>query len=222
MKTIGVFQLDQKTFDTYNFDGEWKKHIGNPEKNFSCIIYGESGNGKTDYCVKFAKYLSQFTKVLYLSHEEGISKTIQEAFARNKMKEVSGKVILAEKATVDELIEYLKRRNSPGVAIIDSLDYMRLTTDQYKLIREACPRKAVIIISWSKAGLPKSQYGKDIEYMCDIKIHVKQFKAYPKSRYGGHDPFVIWDKTKRISAPTEPVSIIPGAEQSQIEFNQEP
>lgn len=218
MKTIGVFQLDQKTFDTYEFKGEWSKHIGNPEKNFSCIIYGESGNGKTDYCVKFAKYLSQFTKVVYLSHEEGISKTIQEAFSRNNMKSVSGKVILAEKATVDELIEYLRRRNSPGAAIIDSLDYMRLTTDQYKLIREACPRKAIIIISWSKGDLPKSQYGRDIEYMCDIKIRVKQFKAYPKSRYGGNTPFVIWDKTNRTNITFDPVSIDPGAEQSEIEF----
>lgn len=219
MKTIGIFQLDQKTFDTYAFAGEWQKHLGNPEKNFSCLISGESGNGKTDYCVKFAKYLSQFTKVLYLSHEEGISKSIQEAFSRNNMKEVSGKVILGEKGNVDDLIEYLKRRNSPGAIVIDSLDYMRLSTDQYKLIREACPRKAIIIISWSKGDLPKSQYARDIEYMCDIKIKVKSFKAYPRSRYGGNETFVIWDKSKSItSVPTEPVNIPDGATQSELEL----
>lgn len=219
MKTIGIFQLSQKVFDTYDFQGVWLKHIGRPEKNFSCIIYGDSGNGKTDYCVKLAKYMSNFTKVLYVSHEEGISKSIQEAFDRNVMKDVSGKVILGEKASVDEIIAYLKKRNSPNVVVIDSLDYMRLTTDQYKLIREACPKKAVIIISWSKGDVPKSQYGKDIEYMCDIKIRVKGFKAFTKSRYGGHEPFVIWDKSKSLSAPSEPVSIPAGAEQSSLELN---
>lgn len=195
MKTIGIFQLGQKVFDCYEFNGKWLDSFGNPEKNFSALISGDSGNGKTDFCVKFAKHMAQFVKVLYVSHEEGISKSIQEAFQRNNMHEVSGKVILAEKATVDEIIAYLKKRNSPGFVIIDSLDYMNLTTDQYKLIRANCPKKAIAIISWSKNNKPKSQYAKDIEFMADIKINVSKFKAYARCRYGGNTPFVIWNKS---------------------------
>lgn len=202
MKTIGVFQLAQMKFDCFEFEGPWAASFGRPEKNFSAIIHGPSGNGKTDFCVKFAKYLSRFTKVLYLSHEEGISSTIQEAFNRNNMIEVSGKVVLAEKGSVDELIEYLKKRNSPGAVIIDSLDYMRLTTEQYKRIRAEFPKKAIIIVAWSKGDLPKSQSGKDIEYMCDIKIRVKAYLAHPRCRYGGNDPYVIWkEKAQKMNPP---------------------
>ncbi|HUM50457.1 MAG TPA: hypothetical protein PK431_01530 [Chitinophagales bacterium] len=216
MKTIGIVQLGQKVFDCYEFDGVWKKHIGVPEKNFSCFIQGGSGNGKTDYCVKFAKYLSEFAKVLYVSHEEGISKSIQEAFARNNMHEVSGKVVLAEKATVAELIVYLKRKNSPKIMIIDSLDYMNLTKADYIKIRESCPKKAVIIISWSEGKEPATTAGKKIKYMCDIKINVSNFRAYPASRYGGHDPYIIWDKSKKLSPPDEAVTVQPNAEQGKL------
>jgi hypothetical protein len=55
--------------------------------------------------------------------------------------------------------------------------------------------------------------------MCDIKIKVKTFKAYPRSRYGGNETFVIWDKNKKVSPPTEPVAIATGAEQSELELN---
>jgi hypothetical protein len=71
---------------------------------------------------------------------------------------------------------------------------MRLTTDQFKLLRKEFPRKSFIIICWSSNDKPKSQYGKDIEYMADIKIQVRKFKAFPASRFGGNQPFVIWEK----------------------------
>ncbi len=201
MKTIGTYQLSQMRFDNYAFTGAFAKSFGCPEKNFSMIVYGDSGNGKTDFNVQWAKYLSQFEKVLYLSHEEGISSTIQGAFERHNMREVSGKVIVAEKATFDELIEYLKKRNSPKVVIIDSLDYMRLTTEQYKTLRTLFPKKSFIIISWSRSDLPKSQSGKDIEYMCDIKVRVKNYVAYPRCRYGGNQPFIIWEYGARKKNP---------------------
>lgn len=202
MKTIGVVQLAQKRFICYDFTGEWKESLGTPEKNFSAIIYGPSGEGKTDFCVKLAKYVSQFAKVLYVTHEEGISSTIQEAFGRNNMHEVSGRVIVAEKAFIPDLIAYLKKRNSPGIVILDSLDYMNLTKEQYKQLRAAFPNKAIIIISWSDGKAPLSQHGKSIEYMCDIKIRVSQYRAHPRSRYGGNKEFVIWDKVKQLTPAT--------------------
>lgn len=179
-------------FDLMDFEGQWLESIGKPERNFKAVVYGASGNGKTDFCVKFSKYLSAFGKVLYLSHEEGISSTIQEAFERNKMMDVKGDVILADKGTVEQLAEYLAKKNSPKFVFIDSLDYMRLTTDQYKYITSRFPKKSFVIVAWARGEKPKSQYAKDIEYMCDIKIRVSNYVANIKSRYGGNKPFVIW------------------------------
>ncbi len=194
MKATTVKKLYKKRFDLYEFDGVWKISFGLPEKNFSAIVYGESGNGKTDFCVQFAKYLSGFATVLYLSNEEGISSTIQEVFMRHRLHESKGKIIMAEKATFDELVLFLKKRCSPKIVLIDSLDYTRLTVEQYKLLRKTFPNKSIIIISWSKGKLPKAQAAKDIEYMVDIKVYVKDFLAHPRSRYGGNEPFVIWEE----------------------------
>jgi len=194
MRAIGITEFIGKSFDTYDFEGEWFESLGAPEKNFLMIIYGDSGNGKTEFAIKLTKYLASFTRVLYCSYEQGISKSLQDAILRNEMDEVNGQVLFTSGEPLSDLIARLKRKQSPRICIIDSLDYMRLTTDQFKLLRKLFPRKSFIIISWSSNDKPKSQYAKDIEYMCDIKTLVKNFNAYSRSRFGGNKPFVIWQK----------------------------
>ena len=132
--------------------------------------------------------------MLYCSYEQGISKSLQDAIRRNGMEDVNGQVFFTKGEPLHDLILRLKRKGSPRCVIIDSLDYMRLTTDQFKQLRKEFPRKSFIIICWSKNDRPKSQYAQDIEYMADIKIPVRKFKAYPASRFGGTQPFVIWEK----------------------------
>lgn len=197
MKTIGVSNFINKKFDIFPFEGEWKESFGEPEKNFQMIIYGDPGNGKTEFSVKFAKYLAGFRKVLYCSYEQGISKSLQDAIIRNNMEEVAGKIMFLSGGSVLELSDYIKK-TSPGIIFIDSLDYMRLTTEQYKSLIKRHPKKAFVIITWSRNEAPKSQYAKDIEYMCDIKSYVENFRiTKPRSRFGGNKEFVIWDNGKK-------------------------
>jgi GTPase SAR1 family protein len=203
MKTIGVVQLLQKNFISYGFSGKWLNSFGDPEKNFTAIIYGDSGNGKTSFCVQFAKYLSDFSKVLYISQEEGIKKTMKDAFILQKMEEVSGRVILGEKFTVADIIKYMKKRNSPQVCFIDSVDRMRLKYEEFLQILEACPKKTFIFVAWSKGKEPNTAAAKKIEYDVDIKIHVHQWRAFPRSRFGGNQPFLIWDKANSIPPPRD-------------------
>lgn len=199
MRTSGIFQLNQMKFDTMPFEGKWFDTVGEPEKNFSCIIYGDSGNGKTTVIISFIKYLCSFgLRACYISHEEGISSTIQTAFKRAGMHEVSGDVILAADATFDETVEYFAKRGSPEIMVIDSIDYCNLTAEQYKLLRKKFPRKIIILISWSEGKKPKSTAGKAIEYMVDIKLFVKNFMIWPKSRFGGNKPYVIWEERARL------------------------
>lgn len=195
MKAVGITEFLSKEFDAYPFEGEWLDTFGEPEKNFVILMFGDPGNGKTEFAVKLTKYLSSFKKVLYCSSEQGISKSLQDAIKRNDMADIKGKVFFTKGETFDDLVIRLKRRASPGIVIIDSLDYMKLTAEQFKLLRKLFPKKAFIIISWAKNDKPKTQPAKDIEYMADIKVLVKDFKAYPKSRFGGNKPFVIWKRT---------------------------
>ena len=193
MRAIGVKAFIEKSFHTFEFEGEWKESFGEPEKNFKMILYGGSGEGKTEFTVRFAKYLTNFGKVSYVSPEQGISKSLQDAIVRNNMDEVAGKVMFLSGGTFQELLAYIKKSRSK-VVIIDSLDYMKLTVEQFKILIKTFPKKAFIIISWAKNGSPKSQHAKDIEFMCDIKSYVEKFRiTLPTSRFGGNKEFVIWN-----------------------------
>jgi len=194
MATIGITDFYDKTYKELEFDGEWLASFGKPEKNFKCCVYGASGNGKTEFVIKLTKYLARFTKVYYNSFEQKFSKSLRDAIIRNCMKEVTGKVIFADGESVAEMKRRLSKKNSPGAIVIDSRDYMNLTMEQFKELIEAFPAKCFIVICWSEGTKPKGDHAKAIEYMCDVKIFVKDFKANMRSRFGGNQPFVVWDK----------------------------
>ncbi len=197
MRAIGVKAFMEKNFHTYEFEGEWKESFGEPEKNFKMILYGGSGEGKTEFMVRFTKYLATFGKVSYVSPEQGISKSLQDAIRRNDMDAVAGKVMFLSGGPFEDLLVYIKKSKARFI-VIDSLDYMKLTVDQFKSLIKTYPKKAFIIIAWAKNGTPKSQHAKDIEFMCDIKSLVENFTiTLPTSRFGGNKPFVIWDNGKK-------------------------
>lgn len=135
MRAIGITQFLDKTFEVYDFKDAWLESFGEPEKNFIMSIYGGSGNGKTEFAMQLTKYLASFTKVLYCSYEQGISKSLQDAIKRNDMEDLKGKVMFASGGIFDDLVERLKRRASAKIVIIDSLDYAKLTLDQFKILK---------------------------------------------------------------------------------------
>lgn len=199
MRTTGIHQLMHTKFDRMKFEGEMLSLMGMPSWDFSCLIYGNSGNGKTTLITRLVKYLCSFDlRTCYISHEEGIGATMQDAFAFANMMEVSGGVILAEDTSFDEMVTYFSKRGSPEVMVIDSIDYCNLTKEQYKILRERFKKKIIIMISWSDGSKPKCQAAKDIEYMADIKLFVKDFMVWPKSRFGGNEPQPIWEERARL------------------------
>lgn len=194
MRGIGISEFLDRKFITYDFRGTWAATFGQPERNMKCIIWGDPGHGKTEFCIKLAKYLAQFTKVYYNSFEQGICKTLQDALIRNDMQEVSGKIVFGDQESFEEMLERLGARNAPQVCIIDSRDYINLTTAQFKTLIDKHPRKVFIVVCWQSAGKPRGEYAKQIAYMCDVKIQVQNFVAYPRSRFGGNQKFIIWDR----------------------------
>jgi hypothetical protein len=201
MATIGVKDFYDKKFKQLEFEGEWERSFGKPEKNFRTLIYGLPKNGKTEFCIKLSKYLTGFTKVYYNSYEQGISKSLQDALKRNNMRDVSGKIIFGDGERFEQMKARLSKKNSPGACFIDSLDYMKLGTEQYQDLVNSFPNKIFIIICWARGSKPAKQAALDIEYMVDVIVKVKDFKAYVASRFGGCEPFVIWDKGATKKAP---------------------
>lgn len=209
MRGISIANLKNKTFQKYDFDGVWKDSFGLPPKDAQWLIYGESGNGKTEFCVQLAHYYTNFGKVAYISLEQGISATIQEPFLRYDFsnKECFDIKLFERKnrtmSTYEEVKAFVKK-TTYKIIIIDSLNYMKVNAAQFIELSEiAKKRKRTLVnVAWGKGERPSTSAGESIEFMVDQKIYVENYAVpKPKSRCGGKLPFVIWEEKAKEYHP---------------------
>lgn len=192
-RTLGVSQILNKEYDSTPLNDKWKAALGDIGAPFKWLVFGHPKNGKTSFVLQFCKEAAEFTKVYYNSMEEGDSKTMQQALIRVNMAETKpGRFMLGDRDSFKEMVEKLKK-NRAQIVVIDSRDYMKLTTDQYKILTNTFKRKSFIIICWEQNKKPLGKYAKDIEFMVDIVTHVCRFTALTNGRYGAHLKFKIWD-----------------------------
>ncbi len=193
-KSLGIKTILGTKYESYPFEGKWLAAFGEPSKPFKQLIFGKPKNGKTSMGMQFCKYLTNFGRVYYNSMEEGNSKTMQQAMINAKMHEVpDGRFMLGDRDSLKDMMEKLKK-NHANFVIIDSRDYIKLTTEQWKLLTTTFPRKTFILICWEQSGKPLGKYAKDIEFMVDMVTHVKNFTAITNGRFGSGLKLVIWDR----------------------------
>jgi hypothetical protein len=148
---------------------------------------------------------NQGNTVLYNSCEEGDSKTIQDAFIRQGMDEVKGKFFLGDNLSFNDMCDYLDKPRRPNTVIIDSLDYMHLTQQQYKkMVARFGKRKNIIVVCWGdETGKdfmePDDYHARKIKYMVGGLVLVKNFIATSRGRYGSTIPHVIWEEGAKKS-----------------------
>jgi hypothetical protein len=194
-RAFSVSNVITKKFNPLEFEGEWESTLGQPDKSFSAIIYGNSSQGKTEASIKFAKYLTNFGTVDYDSLEQGVSATMQNALIRNHMESTKHPFRLLDRMPFEELMERYSKPKSADFAFIDSAQYLRITKTQYYQFKELMlsKGKGVIWISQAKGKSPKGALADDILYDVDLKLWVEGFKLFPDGRLnGGGEPFVIW------------------------------
>lgn len=181
---------------SFAFTGAWQASLGNPAKTGTWIIWGASGNGKTSFVMQLAKYLCRFDKVIYDSLEEGTGLSVQKSMLRHGMEEVSRRFVVLDREGVEQLSERLSRRKSPGICIIDSLQYSGLTYNGYKQMKEKFRNKLLIFVSHAQGMHPEGRVGGKIEYDADVKVMVEGFRASCKSRFMDAPgvPFTIWEE----------------------------
>ncbi len=191
-RAISVSQLEAMTFNELPFEGDWHELIGNPELSGSWLIWGDSGNGKTRFALQLCKYLAKFCRVAYNSMEEGASKSMKKAFREVGMNEVKCAVILLDNEPIDELKVRLRRRRSPDVVVIDSIQYSGLNYRDYVALRAEFKNKLFILISHADGKNPAGRTAKSIRYDAFVKIRIEGYRAFALSRYGGGKPYTIW------------------------------
>ncbi len=194
-RAYSVSNVLNKKFATMDFQLDWQNSLGNPAKEFSAIVWGNSSNGKTDFMIQLAKYLCNFGRVAYNSLEEGISHTFQMAMERHYMQSVENKFILLDREPWDEMVKRMRKHKSPDFLIVDSIQYASINRQKYKELKELMKAngKGLLFLSHANGKEPKGALADFIRYDVDLKIFIEGFKAFPGGRLnGGGEPFTIW------------------------------
>jgi hypothetical protein len=193
-RSVSMHDVLNNKYTMLDLDPEWRKYIGHPQENFKMIVYGESGGGKTTFVMRLCVALTKLGKVYYNSAEEGEGATIQAAAIRCNVKELcpKGSFMLGDRDSFDDMVHKLSQKRSARFAVLDSLQYMNLTEEQFKRLVALFKNKVFIVISWSSGPSPKGKVAKAVEYMADIKTYVSNGTAVSRSRFGPTEPFEIY------------------------------
>ncbi|MEO0333253.1 MAG: hypothetical protein AAF223_16470, partial [Bacteroidota bacterium] len=214
MKVLGIKQFHQKTFKFLKIKCErFSALLGKVPQHFIMVVYGFSGNGKTEFVMQLAKLLSKFGTVIWLSYEQRHGSDLQMATLRNKMEERNGKFLVvdpienldADTNLLDDLDAYLERRPSVKYVVIDSLDYTGFGWKEYSYLKEKyAGKKSFIFIAHStKTGSLKKAISDRIIFDGGMGFFVQHFICHPeKNRYGGFTPYVVFEEKARERNPT--------------------
>ncbi|MBA2611915.1 MAG: hypothetical protein H0U95_08095 [Bacteroidetes bacterium] len=173
-KIIPATDLAKIDYKAFSFDGLWKEFFGCPSINFHALIHGNSGEGKSTFCMWFARYLVEnFGRVLYVSGEEGLNKTFQDKLKACKV--YIEDFYLLDVRTGDELMKEVSV-NDFNFIILDSLHDMEIDAKKLKIIFERYKNTAFICIDQNnkKGDLLGANEKK---HLVDIVVNVKDYTA---------------------------------------------
>lgn len=194
-RAVSVSQLLGMRFKTMEFEGQFAELIGTPEMSGCWIIWGNSGNGKTNFALQLAKYLTNFGRVAYNTMEEGARLSMQRAVQMNDMSDCSRKIIFLNREPIEDLCQRLNMRKSPDAIIIDSFQYSGLNRSSYIGLKQNFPNKLFVFLSHAEGKNPLGRAATFVRYDADVKIRVEGYRAFATSRYGGNgEPYVIWNE----------------------------
>ena len=169
-KIISSQDLQKLDYKALFFKDRWADFFGRPSLNFHCVIHGMSGEGKSTFAIQFANYLAEnFGKVVYISGEEGFSKTFKDKFTNNNA--VSENLFVADLRKLDDVLQEVPN-DEFNFIFVDSLDNMRIDADGMKNLRKYYKDSALITISQStKDGKMRGSY--EIVHDSDIAVKVE-------------------------------------------------
>ena len=196
-KIICSNELKKMNFISLDFKGKWQQLFGKPAISFHLVIHGKPGQGKSTFSLQFANYLaSNFGKVLFVSGEEGFSKTMKDKFRENNA--YNDNLFLADIHSFKNLKEIVKP-DTYHFIFIDSLNNMGIDIEQLKEMRELYKNSTLITISQStKKGQLRGSL--EIEHESDISLKIEDGFAFAtKNRFKelGYEYSIFEDYAKQ-------------------------
>lgn len=177
MRTLSPKDITERTVEVYPFTGDWQKILGEPDIRFSTLIRGEAKSGKSTYAARFAQYVSQFGRVLYVSAEERLnSKTLQNRIEYCGV--TSNNVRFVHIKDYDQ-IDATIRTGKFRFIIIDSVQHVQMSYEQFEAMRHKYKRRR---LSWHlvmQMGVSIAKWKHEV----DVLVEVKQGFAQVHGRY---------------------------------------
>ncbi len=181
IRTWSAKQISERNFKELALPDNFTKLIGTPSHNFCSIIYGKAKSGKSTFSLHLANALVPYGKVLYVSSEELISKSLQNRLQHVQI--TSERIRFVAVRSVSD-IERLIRSIHARFIIVDSAqvcgmsvkDFMRLKLDAFK------NRKSWhIILQSTNSGMFKG--GQEWVHETDVKICLEKGIAIAEGRF---------------------------------------
>lgn len=191
MKTWSPKDIAERNIETYPFSEDWNRIFGQPDIRFSTLIQGAAKSGKSTFCAKFAQYVSQYGKVLYVSAEERLnSKTLQQ---RIKLCGVTSQnVRYVHLRDLDEIEKQLQKGGYRFV-FIDSVQHVKMNVEQWIGLRNKFSRRK---LSWHLV----MQMGENItkyKHEVDVLVFVKDGIASVQGRYNRSSSVQIFNNSNQ-------------------------
>lgn len=176
--------LAQKT--TYHeLRGEFYEAFGRPQDFGVWFAWGPSGSGKSTFIMQLTKEMAHTKKTMYNTlEEEPADDDFKKRIKRIGMADVADNFHV-QQYTLDEMNEYLNKRYSPEVVIIDSAPYFFRRLDEYFEFKEQWvkrKRKTLIFTGSAKTTMPDSEMQLEIMRDAKMKIFVSGYLATCKGR----------------------------------------
>lgn len=170
-KILSSSQIRGLSYDIFPFAGKWKDFFGTPQFCFHVGVHGRPGEGKSTFCVQFADYLARhFGKVIYISGEEGLAKTVQDKLVNNGIN--NPHLFFGDIRNYEEITTEIP--NEFHFIFIDSLDTLKIDKFRLKALKEHYSDSSFVTISQStKTG----QMRGSLEIMHDNDVMIKVVKG---------------------------------------------
>ncbi len=172
---------------------QWQNAFGTPANCGMWFIWGNSGNGKSSFCMQLAKELARLMVVLYLPLEEEYASTFQDLLVKTGMAAVKKNIRFHKSLTPDTLNKKLKGRNSPKAIIIDSEQVFIRKYEEVQKLLESHPDKLFIFVSQSEGKTPRGKAAVDTKFYAHQKIWVEGYKAISHGRNKPGGEYTIWE-----------------------------
>lgn len=174
-RALTAKNLFDKRYKTFLFKGIWLEVFGEPTTDGIWLIYGKEKNGKTWGTLLIANYLSEFTKVLYISAEEGTDKAFQDACKRAYIDPGNKNIHFIEYEPVDELYKRLERRKAPKVVVLDNLTIYNeeLKANGMKRLKQDFPNVLFLCVAHEERNKPYTAAANMASKLAKVIIRVK-------------------------------------------------